>query len=157
MFLDEPAIITVGDKQVNTKIRYFSDFTAVLGCRVDEEYTSQMRSLEKSLRDRKVNLGNLRLEAPDCPIWETLYETAFYQMATGGSGIVHEGRYQLGNFTKEVAKRAGINRKYTVEDMLRFYYGTLRGGARSWGKNWGTSIYGQCDPKISPTAVSPSL
>jgi hypothetical protein len=154
MFMDEPAIITVGDKQVNTKMQSFGDFATVVCSRVHEKYSADIYTLDKLLRDRKANLGDMRVEAYDCPIWETLYETAFYQMAGGGSGIIHEGRYHLDSFTKEIARRALVKRKYTVEEMLRYYYGTLRGGTRPFGKHWGTSIYGQCDPKIAPAAVT---
>ncbi len=154
MFLDEPAIITVGDKRVNTKMVYFSDYAAVVRGRVHEEYTFSRYALDKAFRDMKVNLGDMRLESPDHAIWETLYETSFYQMASGAAGIVHEGRYKLEDFTKEVSQRAGVDRKYTVEEMLRYYYATLRGGSRPFGKYWGTAIYGQCDPTISPTAIA---
>jgi len=42
----------------------------------------------------------------------------------------------------------------TARDLLRYHYGFLRGGARAFGKDWGTSIYGQCDPRLSPEAVT---
>lgn len=153
MFIDEPAIIAVHEPEVNSKLRFFSDFAAVVRGRVHAEYSAETLSLEKALRDRKVNLGDLRLEMPDIPIWEVLYESGFYQMSAGGAGLIHEGRYRLDNFRREVAKRAGIERAYTVEEMLRYYYGVLRGATRPFGKHWGTSIYGQCDPEISEQAV----
>jgi hypothetical protein len=153
MFMDEPAIIAINEPEVNSKLRFFSDFAAVVRGRVHAQYANEIFLLEKALRDRKVNLGDLRLEMPDIPIWEVLYESGFYQMAGGGAGFVHEGRYRLDNFRREVARRAGIERDYTAEEMLRYYYGVLRGATRSFGKHWGTSIYGQCDPEISEQAV----
>ncbi len=157
MFMDEPSIIMVGDKLIHRTLKYFSDAAAVIVQRVDAEYRGAqgaVYSLERALISNKVNLGGMRLEVLDIPTWETLYETAFYQMKAGGSGIVHEGRYQLDDFEKAVTQKTGLERRYTPEEMLRYYYATLRGGTRPFGKHWGTAIYGQCDPKIAPLALT---
>jgi hypothetical protein len=90
----------------------------------------------------------------DFPTWETLYETTFYQMKGGGSGFVHEGRYQLADFDRQVARFTDQKRPHTAEEMLQYYYAFLRGGTRPFGKFWGTAIYGQCDTNLAPAAVT---
>ncbi|MBI4578995.1 MAG: hypothetical protein HY718_04790 [Planctomycetes bacterium] len=150
MFMDEPSIIMVGDELIHKTLRYFSDAAAVIERRVREGYTPD--SPARALEGLKVNLGDLRLQY-EYPTWETLYETAFYQMRGGVAGIVHEGRYQLEEFDKAVAPYLKTPRKHTAEQMLRWYYAILRGGTRPFGRYWGTAIYGQCDPKIAPDAM----
>ncbi len=158
MFLDEPGIIMVGDKNIHTILRYFSDAAAVLEKRIRSEADLPggrgRYNLDKSLRDAGVNLGDLRIEQWDFPAWETLFETAHYQLEAGLPGIVHEGRYQLAPFDAAVARWTDSSRKHTPEELLRYHYAILRGGARAFGGHWGTSIYGQCDPALSPRAVT---
>ena len=158
MFLDEPGIIMVGDKNIHNTLRYFSDAAAVLEKRVRESYGSSGSygafQLEGALEKAGVNLGDMRLEQHDFPAWETLFETAYYQLEAGLAGIVHEGRYQLAPFDEAVARWTGAPRKHTARELLKYHYAILRGAARAFGKHWGTSIYGQCDPSISPEAMS---
>jgi hypothetical protein len=158
MFMDEPGIIMVGDENIHNTLRYFSDAAAVLQKRVREHYSSggnySAFRLDSDLRRAGVNLGDLRLEQHDYPAWETLFETAHYQLRAGLAGIVHEGRYQLAPFDEAIGKWMENPRKHTPGELLRYHFAFLRGAARSFRKNWGTSIYGQCDPEISPLAVT---
>lgn len=158
MFMDEPAIILVGDTNVHRTLRHFSDATNLLEQRVRSRYQGTGHygafELENTLRKAGVNFGAMRLEQWDYPAWETMYQTAYYQLVAGVAGIVHEGRYQLPEFDSQIAKWTEKARKHTVEEMLRYHYAFLRGAARQTGKHWGTSIYGQADPKISPLAVA---
>jgi hypothetical protein len=158
MFMDEPTILTTGDKQVHNSLRYFSDAAALIRARVEAEYGApggySSYHLEAALKKRGVALGNLRLQQFDYPSWETIFETAHYQMEGGLNGFVHEGRYQLAPFDKAVARFLGTERRHTATEMLRYHYAFLRGGTRPFGKFWGTSIYGQCDPQIAPEAVA---
>jgi hypothetical protein len=110
--------------------------------------------MERSDSGQRINTGDMRIDQYDFPIWETIYETAYYQMAGGCNGIVHEGRYQLADFDKAIARFAHRQGKHTPEQLLKYYYAFLRGGTRPFGKYWGTAIYGQCDPAIAPTAVT---
>ncbi len=158
MFMDEPTIIMVGDKLIHNSLRYFSDAAALITARVKARYATSgsygSYKLEASLKEQGVNFGDMRLQQHDYPAWETIFETAHYQMAGGLAGIVHEGRYQLKPFDEAVAKWTGKPRRHTAEELLRYHYALLRGGTRPFGKHWGTSIYGQCDPKISKQAIS---
>ena len=44
--------------------------------------------------------------------------------------------------------------RHTPVQALKFQYAMMRGGARPFGKFWGTSIYGQCDPGMAPLALT---
>ena len=158
MFMDEPTIIMVGDKLIHNTLRYFSDAAALIGARVRARYEADgsygSYRLEKQLRDRGVCFGDMRLQQHDYPSWETIFETAHYQMEGGLTGIVHEGRYQLSPFDAAVAKWTGGKRRHTARELLRYHFAFLRGGTRPFGKHWGTSIYGQCDPAIAKEAIT---
>ncbi|HET6385951.1 MAG TPA: hypothetical protein VFJ58_21375 [Armatimonadota bacterium] len=155
MFLDEPASILIADHFVNHEIRRPSDFVEVLQQRIRNEYLNGRGAfeLERELAAAGVNFGTMRLEQRDFPAWETLYETAYYQMRAGLAGFVHEGRYQLQPFNAAMARWTGSNRPYTPTQMFRYFYAFLRGAARAQGGAWGTSIYGQSDPALSPLAL----
>ena len=158
MFMDEPSILMVGDKLVHDTLRHFSDAAALIEQRTRATYLSDGSygafHLEKSLRNQGANLGTMRLMQPDVPSWETMFETTFYQMRGGGSGLVHEGRYQLPEFDRAIARFTGHERKHTARELLLYHYAFLRGGTRPFGKHWGTAIYGQCDTNIAALAVT---
>jgi len=157
MFMDEPTIIMIGDELIHKSLRYFSDAAALIRARVEARYHDSGNygayRLEASLQRRGVEFGAMRLMQWDYPSWETVFETAHYQMQGGLAGIVHEGRYQLQPFDEAVARRVP-KRRHTAEEMLRYHFALLRGGTRPLGKHWGTSIYGQCDPQIAGQAVT---
>jgi len=158
MFMDEPAILLIADRNAQGRLRHFSDAAAALERRVRAGYNSSddygRYALERPNSGQRINTGDMRLDQFDFPAWETLYETAHYQMRGGCNGIVHEGRYQLADFDKAVAKFTHTDRKHTAEQLLKYHYAFLRGGTRPFDKYWGTAIYGQCDPAIAPRAVT---
>jgi hypothetical protein len=158
MFMDEPSILMVGDTNVHRTLKYFSDAASLIELRTRVTYESAGSygtwHLERALQEQGVNLGAMRLRQPDVPSWETLYDTTFYQMKGGGSGIVHEGRYQLGPFDRAVERFTGKPRGHTASELLQYHYAFLRGGTRPFGKFWGTAIYGQCDTNIAPLALT---
>lgn len=158
MFMDEPTSILTGDENVNRTLKYWSDFAALIRARVHAQYNNRYHygayHLDDALRGRGVNLGDMRLMQYDYPSWETVLETTYYQMAGGCNGLVHEGRYQLSEFTEGMDRWTGTRREYTPEEYLRCQFAMLRGGTRPFNKYWGTSIYGQCDPKLAPLAMT---
>ncbi len=159
MFMDEPASVLTWDKFAAGVVKHFSDAATLIEDRTRVTFESEHPYygrywLEQQLSGAGVNLGDMRLAQVELPAWETQYDTAFYEMKGGGSGIVHEGRYQLQQFDELMAKLGGEKHEYTAREMLRWYYAFLRGGARPFGKFWGTAIYGQCDPAIAPDAFT---
>jgi hypothetical protein len=159
MFMDEPASVMTWDKYLTGLLRHPSDAAALIETRTRVTFESEVPYysrywLEEQLRGLGVNFGDMRLAQAELPVWETYYDTAFYEMKGGGSGIVHEGRYQPHDLDDLVARFTGDKRQHTVRQMLQWYYAFLRGGARPFGKFWGTAIYGQCDPAIAPEAFA---
>ncbi len=158
MFMDEPTCIMLGNKTINSTLKYFSDAAAIVTARVNARYLQPGRygglSLEHELRKQKITFGEMTLAYLDYPVWETVYPHAFYQLAGGTAGFVHEGRYQLGEFNEQMKASTGIDRPFTAEEMFKYYNAIMRGAARQFDKDWGMSIYGQADPAISPLAIS---
>jgi hypothetical protein len=159
MFVDEPASILTWDKYVAGKLNHFSDAAVLIEQRTRATFDSARRHygrywLGEQLSGLGVNFGDMRLAQVELPVWETYYDTAFYEMKGGGSGIVHEGRYQLNEFDEAMFRATGARRAHTAREMFQWHYAFLRGGASPFGKSWGTSIYGQCDPAIAAEALT---
>ena len=154
MFMDEPTMLLSGDGNINTVLWYWSDFGAVIQKRVRAAYTNSRGRRGRGSDLGNINLGDMQLWMPDYPCWETMRETIFYQMEGGCNGVVHEGRYQLSQFADGMTRWTGVERDYTPAEYFRYEYALLRGGTRPFDKFWGTSIYGQADPKITPLAVT---
>jgi hypothetical protein len=158
MFMDEPAEILFEDTAAVREARRPSDLAALFGQRTRATYWSAENygvwQLDGALRRSGVNLGDMRLAETDFPLWETHIEAAFYELKAGGAGIVNEARYQTEQFNSRVAAATGLEAKYTPLELLKFHHALMRGAARSFGKFWGTAIYGQCDPAIAPLALS---
>lgn len=160
MYEDEPACVMWRDEVLRSSIRHFSDFAEVLRGRIVSRYERKARGIEKALRDAGTSLGTMALAQP-YPVWETRFETAWYQLQAGFSGFVHEGRYDLDDFYQSgesfdawVEASTGIRRSHGAEEMLRYLFAFLRGAARHHRKDWGTSIYGQADPVTARRAVT---
>ncbi len=159
MFVDEPASILTWDRFLKGSMKYFSDASTLIEKRTRVTFDSGRQYygrlwLESQLAAAGVNFGDMQLAQLDLPVWETHYDAAFYELKGGGSGIVHEGRYQSKDFDDSMAKITGAKRTHSDREVLEWYYAFLRGGARPFGKFWGTSIYGQCDPALAPTALN---
>jgi hypothetical protein len=159
MFMDEPASVLTWDKDVAGVLTHFSDAAALIEKRTRTAFESEAPYysqywLERLLSNQGVSFGDMRLAQAELPVWETFYDTAFYEMKGGGSGIVHEGRYQLSEFDDLVARFTGEKRRHTARELLQWHYAFLRGGTRPFGKFWGTAIYSQCDPAIAPEAFA---
>ncbi len=158
MYMDEPAIRLGGEL---IQIHALSDPAAAsnllrlwaLGVYAGQGTYGSGR-LHRELTQRGANLGVMRIVERDIPIWETTYQTAFYQLQACASGMVHEGRYQLDQFNSEVAAILGPGIELSVEEMMLLHIAFLRGAARTFSKDWGISVYGQADPQISPKAIA---
>jgi len=159
-FVDEPACYIYGDDDAKKGAKRPADLAELLRLRVwrtlntREGHYSSLR-LERSLRDGGFGLGSMGVYERDIPVWETLIQTSFYQLQSAAAcGIIHEGRYRLDPFRESLKKMRMEADWITEKEMLLFYYAFLRGAARTWGRDWGMSIYGQADPAISPLAVT---
>ena len=159
-FIDEPEIHMLADKEDLARIRRPEEGAYLLSKRVEELWTrpspGQWRRplLREELQAKGINLGTLALDDADHPIWVTMIETSFYQLAGGAAGVVQEGRYQLKEYEGWLGKFFGREPDLTVREMLLLTFAWLRGAARAFDKSWGISIYGQCDPEIAPQAIT---
>ena len=107
-----------------------------------------------ALKRARVDIGNMLLLETDVPTWETEYQTAFYEIAAGATGIVHEGRYCRVGYGWYPDYMWGPGLDVTVEEMLRFYFAWMRGAARAHNAWWGTAIYGQSEPDLRLQAMT---
>jgi len=78
---------------------------------------------------------------------------SFYEFEGGAGAVVHEGRYRLGRFNRFLRATCGFKRSFSAEELLRYHFAILRGGAPHFGKAGGMSIYGQADPALCPLAL----
>ncbi len=103
---------------------------------------------------KQTPMGDLDLRVDDLPCWETVYRMAFYEMAGGAGGIVHEGRYQRETDGWEPTALFGPTLVIEPALMLRCHNAVMRGAARAFKRHWGTSIYGQSNPKLRELALT---
>ncbi len=153
MFSDEPAILT--DFHNCHRV---TDASNLLRLRVAETCASRghygTRALAAQLEKVGVCLGTWELIVRDIPAWEAVYSAAYHEAESGVSGVVHEGRYNTAIFNAVLKDSLGLDLNVTSEEMLSLNYAFLRGSARCFNTTWGTSIYGQADPAISPLAIT---
>jgi hypothetical protein len=160
MFVDEPAVLTLFDPKVQRDAHGYDALAALVETRTHATYHSSHvygeRCLELMLKNMGVNFGDMQLLQPDFPVWETRLEYGFYELRGGGAGIAHEGRYNVDAFNEELKNATGKDWGFSADDLLKIHFSLLRGAARPFNKFWGTAIYGQCDPLLSPTALTMS-
>jgi hypothetical protein len=158
MFIDEPADMVWDNDEHRHAGRFPSDFSTAIETQTRACYLSGdtygVWRLDAALRGRGVNLGDMRLAQFDYPTWDSYAEATYYEMKAGIAGLVQEGRYNTAGFDAEIFAATGLKLRHTPAQGLKFQYAMMRGGARPFGKFWGTSIYGQCDPAIAPLALT---
>lgn len=156
MFIDEPAIRLMGDPKALDGARRPKDLARLIETRTRTYYAGTEHGLAflRELRARGVNLGFYEPVERDIPVWETEYASAWYQLAAGPSGLVHEGRYQLATYQSDLSKLFGPGLRLSAEEMLELHVAFLRGAARGFASDWGVSIYGQCDTVLAPLALT---
>lgn len=156
MLTDEPGIRLGLQGAMTGQIWHPSQVADLLTTRVKAMYdgphgvTWNVQNAVKA----KASLGTLDLRQRQVAIWETLYESSFYQLAGGAPGIVHEGRYQRQEFGWQPDTLFGPKLEFDFAGMLRCHYAVMRGAARAFDRNWGTSLYGQSNPKFRELALT---
>jgi len=156
MFSDEPAVRLGWQGLAPERLFHPHQAASMLMTRVAWIYARQNRwvdGLARRLR-QQASLGIMDLPQRLVPTWETEYQTAFYELAGGAPGIVHEGRYVEDGYGWHPDRLFGPGLKMSPRQMLLCYYAFLRGAARAFGGFWGMSIYGQSDPKIRLEAMT---
>src|SRR5690606_21159393 len=89
MFEDEPACIMVNEELVHRELVTFSDAAELLRRRFSARDAVYVLSPKKAFHDRAARVGTLRLIHRSYVVWETRFETAWYQLAEAFQGFVH--------------------------------------------------------------------
>lgn len=156
MFVDEPMVRLGWQEVTPPELDHPQQMAVFLTSRV--EHLFQTRSAIASLLAHLNGYGaRPSLDPRDfimAPSWETEYQSAFYQLAGGAAGIVHEGRYVEEGMGWHPSWLFGPGLEVTPREMLECYYAFLRGAARAFDGDWGTSIYGQSDPAMREEALT---
>ncbi len=158
-FLDEPAVYITGNQVAKDNAHRPTDLARTLEAWTrssllgGNDYYSR-RYVAQVLAAAKVNLGDMDLADRDIPVWETVIETACYELAGGADGVIQEARYSPKDFLTFCRSLLGAEAEAGTAEMLALDVATLRGAARVHGKDWGIAIYGQADPAVSPDAVT---
>lgn len=159
MFTDEPAIRldpsdcrSVHDAANLLRLRNYAYHRAPGSVKLDFRLT-QSDGMIRLIQNLGFNVGDWSPMQYHVPVWETINESAFYQMQGGAAGIVHEGRYNLQAFNGMLENVLGPGASVDVKGMYDLTYCFMRGAARAFNREWGTAIYGQADYSIAPEAV----
>lgn len=157
MFSDEPMVRLGWQEATPDEMYHPQQMASFLMSRVSHIYSTNMSVLTPVLQ----HLATKQIYPPVmpehyilAPTWETIYEAAFYELAGGAPGIVHEGRYVEEGYGWEPTRLFGPGLEVTTREMLLCYYAFLRGAARAFDGDWGTSIYGQSDPAMRVEALT---
>jgi len=152
MFTDEPAILTnFNDCRRPTDAANLLRITVAASVAGGSSYSPTV--LKAHWEQGGVYFGTWKLRQNDIPAWEAVFAAGWHEMEGGVSGVIHEGRYDINMFNSVLNGFFGQGFEVTTEEMLRLHYAFLRGAARCFDAAWGTSIYGQADPAISPLAI----
>lgn len=156
MYLDEPAVRLGWQGITPERLYHPQQVASFLTDRVTAMYADRdaTRLLVRGLKDAHVDAGLIQPIGPVVPVWDTEYQTAFYQLAAGAPGIVHEGRYVEHGYGWSPNQLFGRGLHVTPEEMLLCYYAFMRGAARVFDGDWGMSIYGQSDPAMRLEAMT---
>ncbi len=152
-FVDEPAVLVHSVDGAMTP----PDAGNVLRKRTftyHKHPTSYPKWIMSGLANFNIKTGDWIPLDGEVPTWETYYELAFYEMEGGSPGVVHEGRYRMADYKQWTANLLGTPVDLTPREMLLLHYAFLRGAARCFDGDWGTSIYGQAEPELGQLANS---
>lgn len=148
--MDEPAVLLYEDRTVGDHIRDVRDVATAMRARAKAEYhlvsgAGDLIRFGQGGAIGGVNADPLRLVQSSVPYWDTIVSAAYYELAEGGGGVLHEGRYDLPAEQALWDAVFGPGIALATDEALLINYAFLRGAARNFNKYWGTSIYGQAD------------
>ena len=151
MFTDEPAARV--DTSDCTSVHDAANLLRLRNYTYHLSPGSHVDGVVKMIEAAGFNVGDWYPRQLHIPVWETIYETAFYQMQGGAAGMIHEGRYRLEQYNPYLTSVLGPGAEVDARGMFELTYNFMRGAARCFGKEWGMAIYGQADYSIAPDAI----
>lgn len=153
MFIDEPSVRLGWSGGIPANATGPEQVAEAMRQRVASHYTLERRQIKLA---NKADPGTLDLYYPNAVSWDTDYWSAWYQYAAGAPAVVHEGRYIGRGYGWEPEQLYGPEglENLTNEDQYHCLLAFLRGAARAFGGDWGTSVYPEGDPKMRVPAMS---
>ncbi len=105
--------------------------------------------------DRQFGRGDLWLVERDYPVWESIWTTAWYQLAVedGVCGIVDEDA-AVGDLVESTNRAFGTQIPPTVQNACAIRVAVLRGAARNFGKRWGVAFYSPAESRLKASTIS---
>lgn len=165
LFLDEPAVGTRDhilrsrlskDPAFRKSITVADAFSAFRDHYAEVLAKGAPQSLARMLAGRKINTGSLDLRQRNLYSWETMVDTAAWQL-TREPGIpeafVFEPPGRIGTRRTLPEFNMTYGTQFAYDDtraLTGILFSFLRGAARAAGKNWGISIYGAVDRSDAP-------
>lgn len=152
MFIDEPSVRLGWSGGIPANPTGPEQVAEAMRQRVASHYVLENRRLPHG---NGAETGTLDLYAPPAVSWDTDYWSAWYQLAAGAPAIVHEGRYVRRGYGWEPEALYGAEglEGLTFRDQVNCLNAFLRGAARSFGGNWGTSVYPEGHPALRLPAL----
>ncbi len=146
MFIDEPSIRFGWDEGVpGHDLMEPEQYANALRVRVADHYRSQYLKVPIGGDE-----GNLNLFYSNFRSWDTHYFSAWQTLAAGAPALVFEGRYREEGYGWHPGihfGREGLD-GLTFEDQLHCMNAFMRGAARAFDGDWGTSVYPEGDPAL---------
>lgn len=165
LFLDEPAVVTrdhVLRPRLAREPAFRRSISPQLAFEAFREHFEKARTespqrMERALAARPdVSLGSMRVRQQNLYTWETMADTAGWQLSRDSNApdaFVFEppGRVGARRTLPEMDMTYGVQIPPAAPGNLTgILYSFLRGASRATGKQWGVSIYGAVDRADAP-------
>lgn len=152
MFIDEPSVRLGWSGGIPANVTGPEQVAESMRGHVASQYVSAQRRPEIP---KHVGMGTLDLLLPKPVSWDTDFWSAWYQLAAGAPGIVHEGRFVKRGYGWEPETLFGAEglEALTFRDQVNCLNAFLRGAARAFDGDWGTSVYPEGDPELRAPAL----
>lgn len=151
MFLDEPMVRFGWDKGIPGQLASPDVAAEAIRVRLKAMLKKQERKIEMT---NWPILGSIEEVGPKPPSWDTCFWSAFFQMAGGSPGLIHEGRYVHRGYdwSPEWLFGEGLE-DLTDLDQYDFFNAFMRGAARAFNAYWGMSTYPEGDDAMKLPAM----
>ncbi|HON65782.1 MAG TPA: KUP/HAK/KT family potassium transporter, partial [Phycisphaerae bacterium] len=152
MFIDEPSVRMGWSGGIPANATGPEQVAEAMRQRVASHYTLEHRKLPHG---NGSETGTLDLYAPPAISWDTDYWSAWWQLAAGAPAVVHEGRYVHRGYGWEPEALFGPEGldDLTFRDQVNCLNAFLRGAARAFDGDWGTSVYPEGEPGLRLPAL----
>lgn len=150
-YMDEPAVRFGWNEWVPGNVVSPDVYANSLTARVEHYERLNERQFHCANNE---NLGAFNAYYDTINSWDTYPWTTTYQMMGGAPALVFEGRYVRRGYgwNPETLLGEGLE-GLTDEQQYDYFHSLMRGAARRFGGNWGTSVYPEGDVDMMVPAV----